>query len=130
MVTPVTIEQVHSGTTVAQEEASDIDSPTFSTGPEPITRATFDRWMESEPVTEEGAMELVSEVEPRQEIIHELHQVQIGSLLDPRLRVQGILVLEIERDGEFYIATCDQFDEYDASIVVKRLFQALCLASG
>ena len=112
MVTPVTIEQVHSGTTEAQEQAPDIDSPTYSVGPELMTKATFDRWMESGPVTEEGAIEPVSEVEPREKAMHELRQVQIGSLLDSRLRVQGTLVLNIERDGEFYIATCDQFDEY------------------
>ena len=45
-------------------------------------------------------------------IVEEPHHVMIDSLPDPRLRVQGTLILDIARDGDFYVASCDQFDEY------------------
>ena len=80
------------------EEDPAIDPPISSANPEPITEETFNRWMASEPISEA--------------VTHGLRQVLVGSLLDPRLRVQGTLVLDIEQDGEFYIASCDQFDEY------------------
>ena len=104
--------QILSGDTEELEQAPDNDSPTSSSGLEPMTEEVFNRLMESEPVTEEGAVEPAPESEPGEEVTHELRHVQIGSLLDPRLRVQGTLVLDIKRDGEFYIASCDQFDEY------------------
>lgn len=96
--------------TEEQEQIPAIESPTSS--PTPITEEVFNRWMESGKATKEGAGQSAARAEPAEEVTHELRQVQVGSLLDPRLRVQGVLVLDIERDGEFYIASCDRFDEY------------------
>ena len=101
-----------SDNTEEQEETPVTDSPTSSSAPGLITEEVFNRWMESGPATAELAVEPAPESEPEEEVTHELRHVQIGSLLDPRLRVQGTLVLDIKRDGEFYIASCDQFDEY------------------
>ena len=38
-------------------------------------------------------------------------RVEIGSLLDTRLRMRGALTLEMEQEGEFYIAKCDELNE-------------------
>ncbi len=40
------------------------------------------------------------------------HHIAIGSLLDTRLRMRGTLTLEIEQEGEFYIAKCDELNEF------------------
>ena len=104
--------QILSGETEELEQAPNNDSPTSSSGPEPMTEEVFNRLMASDPAAKEGALESASGVESEGEVTDELRQVLVGSLLDPRLRVQGVLVLDIERDGEFYIASCDQFDEY------------------
>ena len=39
-------------------------------------------------------------------------QIQIGSLLDHRLRMLEPVTLELEQEGEFYVAKCDDLDEY------------------
>ena len=39
-------------------------------------------------------------------------QIQIGSLLDHRLRMLGPVTLELEQEGEFYVARFDDLDEY------------------
>ena len=39
-------------------------------------------------------------------------QMQIGSLLDHRLRMREPLTLELEQEGEFYIAKCDELNEF------------------
>ena len=39
-------------------------------------------------------------------------RVEIGSLLDTRLRMRGTLTLEMEQEGEFYIAKCDELNEF------------------
>jgi hypothetical protein len=39
-------------------------------------------------------------------------QIQIGSLLDHRLRMVGPVTLELEQEDEFYVARCDNLDEY------------------
>ena len=38
-------------------------------------------------------------------------QVQIGSLLDHRLRMLEPVILDLEQEGEFYVAKCDYVDE-------------------
>lgn len=38
--------------------------------------------------------------------------VVIGSLFDDRLRLLVPITLELERDGDFYIAKCDEFEEF------------------
>lgn len=40
------------------------------------------------------------------------HHIAIGSLLDTRLRMRGTLTLEMEQEGEFYIAKCDELNEF------------------
>lgn len=39
-------------------------------------------------------------------------QIQIGSLLDSRLRMREPLTLVMEQEGEFYIAKCDELNEF------------------
>ena len=39
-------------------------------------------------------------------------QIQIGSLLDHRLRMFEPVTLEMEQEGEFYVAKYDDLDEY------------------
>lgn len=52
-----------------------------------------------------------SDSEVTQDVPIRLH-IQIGGLLDPRLRMNGSLTLQIERDGDFYVAGCDELNEY------------------
>lgn len=40
-----------------------------------------------------------------------LQHIQIGSLLDDRLRLREAISLEMEQENEFYIAKCDEIDE-------------------
>ena len=39
-------------------------------------------------------------------------QIQIGSLLDSRLRMREPLTLVMEQEGEFYIARCEELNEF------------------
>ena len=39
-------------------------------------------------------------------------RVEIGSLLDTRLRLRGVLTLDMEREGDFYVATCSDLNEF------------------
>lgn len=39
-------------------------------------------------------------------------RIEIGTLLDTRLRMRGSLTLEMEQEGEFYIAKCDELNEF------------------
>ena len=39
-------------------------------------------------------------------------RIEIASLLDTRLRMNGSLTLEMEQEGEFYIAKCDELNEF------------------
>ena len=43
-------------------------------------------------------------------VVH--NQIQIGSLLDHRLRMYEPITLEMEREGEFFIAKYEELDEY------------------
>ena len=38
--------------------------------------------------------------------------VEIGSLLDTRLRLRGVLTLDMEREGDSYVATCSDLNEF------------------
>ena len=38
--------------------------------------------------------------------------IEIGSLLDTRLRLQVTLKIDIEKEGEFYIAKCEDLNEF------------------
>jgi len=38
--------------------------------------------------------------------------VVIGSLFDDRLQLLAPITLELEREGDFYIAKCDEFEEF------------------
>ncbi len=39
-------------------------------------------------------------------------RVEIGSLLDTRLRLRGVLTLDMEREGDSYVATCSDLNEF------------------
>jgi hypothetical protein len=43
-------------------------------------------------------------------------QIQIGSLLDNRLRMREPLTLVLEQQGEFYIAKCEELNEFGYGI--------------
>ena len=65
-----------------------------------------------------GPIELVSQYQPTlaSEPIADLgsaahDQIEIGSLLDNRLRMRESITLVMEHEGEFYIAKCDELNE-------------------
>jgi len=61
---------------------------------------------------------LFPDEEPVQEILNAMKgsaaekAVSIQNLLDDRLRLTTPVMLELEREGEFYIAKCDELEEY------------------
>lgn len=46
------------------------------------------------------------------ESVVDYHHIAIGSLLDTRLRMRRPLTLEMDQEGEFYIAKCDELNEF------------------
>ena len=74
-------------------------------------------------------------VGPDPEAVYEsaiLESVQIGSLLDARLRMKDTITLIIEKDEGTYVATYEELEEYgcgdDALSAVDAFRQALSIA--
>ncbi len=86
---------------------------------EPGTAVTQDEW----PRASYSSPERLSEAHPSlvpakwdEEIggiaANPLRDVTLGSLFDDRLRLRNPLRVELEREGEFYIAKCEAFQEF------------------
>lgn len=61
------------------------------------------------PVPKSVVPDLVDEP-PRESFLYK--RVQIGSLLDPRLRLREPVTLKMEQDDEFHVAWCEELNEY------------------
>ncbi len=101
MTMALNIQVLPPGATEAREAAGD-DSISVSGTPQPTESKTV-QLKESLP---KGAIRgAIPESAARDKI-------RIGSLLDHRLRMQESLTLEIEQEGEFYIAKYEELNEF------------------
>ena len=61
------------------------------------------------PVPKQVVSDLV-DATPQEPFLYK--RVQIGSLLDPRLRLREPVTLKMEQDDEFHVAWCEELNEY------------------
>ena len=54
-----------------------------------------------------------------------LDSVEIGSLLDPRLRLRESLILRVSQEGNVYIATCEELNESSIGVDPINAVQTL-----
>ena len=106
MVASLDLRPLVAGVTQAQDASTDRgvshgSSPAISAMPFDV----LDQWMQSELTESEPIGEIAEEPSIRE-------RIQIGSLLDQRLRMHDAVTLNIERDGAFYVAWCGELDEY------------------
>lgn len=108
MVTSLDIQQLDAGVTQAQDPEVDEG---VSSGPsipnDPISLYVLRRLMEEAP----ASPNLDREAGEEQTTLGRDH-IEIGSLLDHRLRMRGSITLQMERDGEFYVASSEELNEY------------------
>ena len=96
------------GTTEAQEGNSENRSD-LTGGGSWETRISLER-LDEFPVSERSPSEEVVSVGGPPSAVQD--RIEIGSLLDTRLRMRIPLTLEMEQEGEFYIAKCDELNEF------------------
>jgi hypothetical protein len=108
MVTSLDIRQLDAGVTQAQD--AEVDDG-VSSGPsipnDPIFLYVLRRLLEeapANPIIDRGAGD-------ERTTLGRDH-IEIGSLLDHRLRMRGSITLQMERDGEFYVASSHELNEY------------------
>ena len=107
MVTTLEIRHLPSGVTQAREP-NPYGSTSRSSGSAPsldLLISVQDRF----PMSKSTVSDLVEDT-VRESHLHK--RIQIGSLLDPRLRLRESVTLKMEQDDEFHVAWCEELNEY------------------
>ena len=107
MVTMLEIRHLPNGVTQAQEP-----NPYGSTSRSSGSTSSLDMLISAQylfPMSKSTVSDLVEDT-ARESYLHK--HIQIGNLLDPRLRLRESVTLKMEQDDEFHVAWCEELNEY------------------